>query len=128
MKPANKPGGAIRIRIVIADDHRVLRYSLANVLGQYADLDVVAEAVDGEQAVEVVRQHRPHVVVMDVGMPRLNGIEATRRIAAAFPGVRIVGLSMHEDDEVANFMLEAGATAFVGKDAPVEDLVAAIRG
>ena len=113
-------------RVLIADDQRVLRCALAALLRTMPGIDVVAVAVDGEDAVAKAESLRPDVVLMDVSMPRLDGLEATRRIAAGCPGTRVVGLSMH-DGSVGEAMLRAGAAAYVAKDAPPDQVEAAVR-
>ena len=115
------------IRIVVADDHAILRMSLITALQTEPDFQVIGEAADGREAVDVVQKLRPDVAVMDVTMPRLNGIEATRMIAATCPDVKIVGLSMHERDTMAATMLAAGARTYVVKSAPLDELFEAVR-
>ena len=117
-----------RIRVVLADDHKVMREGLARLLGEIPDIEVVGQASDGWMAVEVARQTRPDVVIMDVTMPRLGGFEATRFIRAELPHVRIIGLSMHDEADMAAAMLEAGAEVYLNKAGPAEDLIEAIRG
>ncbi|MGE5347134.1 MAG: response regulator transcription factor, partial [Acidithiobacillales bacterium] len=116
-----------RIRVVIADDHRILRQGLIALLRAESNIDVVGEASDGIEAIELARTLGPDVIVMDVTMPRMNGIEATRQITAELPRIRIIGLSMHEDDAIATSMREAGAVDFVTKGGRSDTLVAAIQ-
>ncbi len=115
------------IRILLADDQQLTRAGLRSLLEREPDLQVVAEAGDGKQAVELVREQQPDVVVMDVAMPELNGIEATRRIIAASPEVKVIGLSMHSDGQYVLEMLRAGATGYLLKDCAQEDLAQAVR-
>jgi PAS domain S-box-containing protein len=115
------------IRVLLADDHTILRKGLVGVLSQEPDIDVVAEAVDGEMAVELVKQHKPDVVLMDVTMPKVDGIEATRRITAMQLGVSIIGYSAHKEEDLAQALYKAGAVAYLSKDEPAELLIAAIR-
>lgn len=116
-----------RIRVLLVDDHRILRQGLAAILGAERDIDVVGGADDGRAAISTVATSAPHVVVMDVGMQGMNGVEATRHITAAQPQVRIVALSTHADRRYVLGMLEAGARAYVLKSSAAEDLVRAIR-
>ena len=116
-----------RLRVLVADDHDLIRKGLRDVLGAYPDLEVVGEAADGQAAVDQVLSLSPDVVVMDVGMPRLSGLEATRRLRAAAPLVRVIGLSTHAHDDMGPAMLDAGASAYLAKDTPSDRLVATIR-
>ncbi|MEJ2168636.1 MAG: response regulator [Desulfobacterales bacterium] len=113
--------------VVIADDHAVMRQGLASLLRNQADIEVVAEAEDGEQAVALALQFRPAVVLMDFSMPRLNGIEATRRIKAEAPEVVVIGLSMYAASDTKKRMLEAGAQTYLTKDVQAKELIAAIK-
>lgn len=116
------------LRILLADDHRILRQGLRRLLELEDDMEVVGEAADGHEAVNMARLMQPDIIIMDISMPGMNGIDATRTIMADMPDVRIVGLSMHETSAVVASMLEAGAKAYLAKGCPVEDLTAAIRG
>jgi len=118
---------ASKIRVLLADDHEILRQGLAGLLEEEPDREVVAQASDGQTAVELALRTEPDVVVMDVTMPRLSGVEATRRISAELPHVRIIGLSMHEQEEMAQAMREAGATAYLPKGDSSDALIATIR-
>lgn len=115
------------IRVVVADDEELVREGLVSIVGSQPDLDIVATAADGQDAVAAVSEHRPDVVLMDVRMPRTDGIEATRRILAADDSVRVLILTTVEDDEVVYAALSAGASGFLLKSAPRERLWAAIR-
>jgi DNA-binding NarL/FixJ family response regulator len=117
-----------RVRVLLVDDHKIVREGLAGLLEMERDIEVIGQASDGQMAIELVRQLRPDVVSMDITMPRMNGIEATRQITAEFPNVRVVGLSMHESSDMARAMQQAGAATYVSKDAPSEELLRAIRG
>ena len=114
------------LRIVVADDHPVYREGLALLLGSVAGLEVVGTAADGAAAVAVVREQLPDVVVMDVQMPVLDGIEATRRIAAEVPSVGVVVLTMSEDDGTVFAAVRAGARGYLLKGADQEEVVRAI--
>lgn len=115
------------IRVLLADDHALLRQGLRALLEQEADIEVVAEVADGRAVVQRSRELRPDVVVMDIGMPELNGIEATRRIRRQIPGIRIVGLSMHTSQRMVVEMLRAGADGYVAKLSAFEEVVRAVR-
>ena len=116
-----------RIRILLADDHAVVRQGFKMILDAQADMEIVGEAGNGREAVELAEQLRPDVVVMDVSMPELNGIEATRRLASSLPRARVVALSMHKDSVYVREILRAGARGYLLKDSGAADLVAAIR-
>jgi DNA-binding NarL/FixJ family response regulator len=117
----------MKVRVLLADDHRLMRAGLRGLLVAEADFDVVGEADDGRRAVALARDLSPDVVVMDVGMPDLNGIEATRQILAERPATRVVALSMHTDRRFVGEMMRAGAVAYLAKDCAYEELVTAIR-
>ena len=116
-----------RIRVLLADDHEILREGLAELLRTEPDIEVVGEAADGQIAIELARRTAPDVIVMDVTMPRLNGVEATRRITAEMPHVRVIGLSMHSREDMSRAMREAGAAAYLTKGGPSDLLLTAIR-
>ncbi len=103
------------IRVLVADDHPPVRELLVALLREDARIAIVAEARDGEEAVDLALQTRPDVIVMDVSMPRLNGLEATKRIAARLPETLVIGFSTHENAETAPLMLAAGASAYLTK-------------
>jgi DNA-binding NarL/FixJ family response regulator len=115
------------MKVLLADDHRIVREGLRSLLESQPDLQVVAEASDGRQAVEMARDLSPDVVVMDVAMPQLNGIEATRQLAGEERGMKIVALSMHSDRRFVSEALKAGASGYVLKDGAFEELISAIR-
>jgi len=114
------------IRVVIADDHRIIRSSLVALLATRPEIEVVGEATDGIEAIDLAETLDPDVVVMDVTMPRLNGIEATRRLHQQRPNVRVVGLSMHDSREILAAMLQAGASRFITKGGPPQSIIEAI--
>jgi PAS domain S-box-containing protein len=116
-----------KIRVLLADDHPVLRQGLMRLLQEQPDIQVVGEAGDGQAAVDLARRLKPDVVLMDIIIPRINGFEATRQIVSESPGVCVIGLSMHEETDMAATMLEAGAVAYVTKGGPTEHLISAIR-
>ncbi len=115
------------IRVLIADDQELMRAGYRMVLDAQPDLEVVAEAGDGVAAVSAAAKHRPDVVLMDVRMPGVDGIEATRRVVAAQPEVRVLILTTFDLDEYVMAGLRAGASGFLLKDARAEDLVSAVR-
>ncbi len=115
------------IRILLADDHSVMRTGLRLVLERQSDFEVVAEASDGREAVTLAQQHTPDVVVMDVTMPNLNGIEAARQINNALPETAIVMLSMHSDESYVLRALKSGARGYMLKESAESDVITAIR-
>ena len=120
-------GGQGKIRVLLADDNVAVREILADFLKDQPDLELVAEAGDGNKAVALATTLRPDVVLMDISMPHLNGIEATRFICKNLPDVAIIGLSMHQSSAVENLIREAGAVELVRKDGGSEAILAAIR-
>ncbi|MBY0374314.1 MAG: response regulator transcription factor [Bryobacteraceae bacterium] len=116
-----------RTRILLADDHAVVRNGFRFILSAQPDLEVVGEAAHGREAVESALALKPDVVVMDVTMPELNGIEATRRICEALPRTRVLALSMHKDAVYVREILRAGAKGYLLKDSSEADLLTAVR-
>ena len=116
-----------RITILLAEDHTIVREGLRKLLELEGDFEVVGEAENGRQAVALVKQLRPAVVVMDIAMPLLNGLEATREILEVFPSTRILILTAHNDDAYVKFATESGAVGFLLKQASVEVLFDGIR-
>ena|SRR2546423_1819771 len=115
------------MRILLADDHQIVREGLRGLLQQEGDMEVIGEAADGRAAVQMTHDMSPDVVVMDVGMPGLNGIEATRQIMNKEPDAKVVALSMHADRRFMGEMLKAGAKGYLLKDGAFEELANAIR-
>ncbi len=115
------------VKVVIADDHQIVRQGLRTLLEREPDLQVVAEAEDGRETVRLVREMNPEVVIMDVAMPDLNGIEAARQISAEYPQTKVIALSMYADKRFVVNMLKAGAAGYLLKDCAFEELVRAIR-
>lgn len=116
-----------KIRLLLVDDHAILRNGLKALLRHEPDIEVIGEAVNGIEAVEKAESLQPDVILMDINMPQMSGIEATKKIVNHMPNMRIVGLSIHEDNIIAQSMIDAGAVGYVTKGAPTEELCAAIR-
>jgi two-component system response regulator NreC len=116
-----------QIRILIADDHVIIRSGLRLLLEQQPDFKVVAEANDGREALQMVSKYHPEVAILDIGMPQLNGIEATRQIVAEEPSTQVVILSMHADEGYVLRALKAGAKAYIVKNSAEADLIRAVR-
>ncbi len=116
-----------KIAVLLADDHAVIREGLRALLAVEQDMEIVGEAQDGRQAVELARKTSPDVVVMDLAMPVLNGLEATRQLLKRSPGTRVLVLSSYADDECLTQLTQAGATGYLTKQAAGNDLAQAIR-
>lgn len=115
------------IRILLADDHVLVRQGFKMILSAQPDMQIVGEAANGRETVELAEKLQPDLVLMDVTMPELNGIEATRRLAAASPRTRVLALSMHKDAVYVREILRAGARGYLLKDSADADLIAAVR-
>jgi len=115
------------IRVMLVDDHLVVRDGLAALLRQERDVEVVAEAGDGRQAIERARVEEPDVILMDIMMPEMDGIVATRIIKSLLPKIKIVGLSLFEERQMRDSMMEAGASAYISKSEGAQTLVETIR-
>jgi DNA-binding NarL/FixJ family response regulator len=118
---------AMSIRILLADDHRIVRDGLKTLLEKQSDMEVVAEAEDGRTTVNLAKKLLPDIVIMDITMPDLNGIDATRKIVTELPNSKVIALSMHSDRRFVSGSLEAGASGYLMKDCAFEELVSAIR-
>jgi DNA-binding NarL/FixJ family response regulator len=116
-----------KITVLLADDHTMVRKGLRTLLDAEADIEVIGEAEDGREAVSKATELRPHVVVMDITMPGLNGLEATRQIKQQFPQIQVVVLTMHTAEEYIVQILRAGASAYVVKRAAPSELISAVR-
>jgi CheY-like chemotaxis protein len=119
--------GEDKIRILVVDDHTVVRQGIFALLSFHSDIEMVGEAGDGREAVEKARQLQPDVILMDINMPGIDGIQATRIIHSELPCVRIIGLSMHDKQDQADQMIQAGAFAYCTKDGSTDELLSAIR-
>jgi len=115
------------IRIILADDHEILREGLRGILREHRDIEIVAEAANGTETVQLTKQFSPDLVIMDITMPDLNGIEATRQIMRDVPGVRVIALSMHSDRHFIERMLHVGASGYLLKHCASRELMTAIR-
>lgn len=116
-----------KIRVLVADDHTIVRQGLVGILEASPEIEVVGQAADGYEALEKSLEARPDVAVLDVSMPRLDGIEAARRIHEALPATRILVLTMHDDEEYVLRMVRAGASGYLLKDSAASELIAAIK-
>jgi NarL family two-component system response regulator LiaR len=116
-----------RIRILLADDHVLVRQGTRELLEQEEDLTVVAEAGDGEEAVRLAASYRPDVAIMDISMPKLDGIEATQQIKTQYPAIAVLVLTAYDDDQYVFALLEAGAAGYLLKDVQASELVKAVR-
>lgn len=114
-------------RIILADDHTIVRHGLSKLLEQEEDIEIVAETRDGRSTVELARELSPDLLIMDIGMPDLNGIDATRQILRESPKVKILALSMHSSKNFVIEMLKAGASGYLLKECALEELITAVR-
>jgi signal transduction histidine kinase/ActR/RegA family two-component response regulator len=115
------------IRVLLVDDHEAMRQALSSMIAVQPDIRVAGEACSGEEALELARQLEPDVIIMDISMPGMGGVEAARRVKSEFPGIRVIGLSMFADDIISNRMREAGADGFVSKSESSSELLKAIH-
>jgi two-component system response regulator NreC len=116
-----------KIRVLLAEDHTIVRQGIAALLGAESDMEVVGEASNGLEAIELAKKLSPEVILMDIGMRQLNGLEATREIKKLFPSMKILVLTMHEDEEWIFQILKAGASGYLIKDSAMTDLTSALR-
>jgi len=116
-----------KITVILADDHAIFRDGTRKIIEQESDIEVIGEASDGEEAVELVTKLRPHIALVDIAMPKVNGIEATRQIKERHPGTAVLILSAYDDDQYIYALLEAGAAGYLLKNVSGNDLANAIR-
>lgn len=117
----------MRTKIILADDHKIIREGLRSLIEKQPDMEVIAEAQDGLTTVNLVQKLKPDVVIMDIGMPEMNGIDATTKITTEYKNVKVIALSMHSDRRFVMQMLKAGAAGYLLKDSAFEELVSAIH-
>ena len=115
------------INVMLVDDHGLVRTGIKRLLRDVSGIDVVAEAESGEQAIRQVRKEKPDVILMDISMPGIGGLEATRKISQVVPGVKIIAVTIHDDDPFPARLLEAGASGYLTKGCDVQEIVNAIR-
>jgi two-component system, NarL family, response regulator LiaR len=116
-----------KIRIILADDHPLMRQAIRMWLEKQQDLEVIAEASDGREAIDIALKLQPDIVIMDISMPKINGLEATKEIVSRCPDTQVLVLTVHTDDEHIRGMLQAGISGYIFKNAPGEDIVRAVR-
>ena len=116
-----------KIKVLVADDHTIVRHGIYALLGLMSDIELVGEAVNGKEALEKVKKLMPDVVIMDVAMPIMDGLEATRRICKEFPKTKVIALTQYDDREFVFPVIEAGARGFISKTAASSELASAIR-
>lgn len=121
------PADGIKLRILLADDHQAFRQRMRKLLRNTPGFELVGEAGNGEEAVRLAGELKPDIVIMDVVMPRLNGVEATRRITREFPSIKVIALSLHGDSGFRRAILEAGASTYLLKDNVGHELPKALR-
>jgi DNA-binding NarL/FixJ family response regulator len=117
----------MNIKVLLVDDHAIIREGLRSLLEKQPEMEVIADTDDGRKARELVRELSPEIVIMDITMPGLNGIEATRQITAEFPDVKVIALSIHSKRRYVADMLSAGATGYILKECLFDELVQAIK-
>lgn len=116
------------VRVMVADDHKLFREGLISLLSQESFVHIVGQANDGEEAVALARELKPDILIIDVTMPKLNGVQVTAQVMRELPQTKVIGLSMHERDDMANAMRDAGAAAYCSKGGPTEALLNVLRG
>ena len=116
-----------KIKLLLVDDHSLLRDGLRRIFSLHEDMEVVGEAADGQEACALAKAHKPDVVLMDINMPGMNGIEATRQIKREVPEASIIALTIHDDEEYIYELVKAGVSAYILKDIETNALVEAVR-
>ncbi len=116
-----------KIRIILADDHNVLRQGIAQVLESQEDMHVIAQASTGKEAITLIREHHPDIILLDINMPDLNGLEVTQRVTSDFPDLGVIILTMYRSDDYVFKAIEAGARGYLLKEAEMDELLAAVR-
>jgi DNA-binding NarL/FixJ family response regulator len=117
----------MKTKILLVDDHKILRDGICSIVKGYPDMEVIGEAADGKAALRLVEELSPDVVIMDISMPDLNGIDATRRIIADHPKIKVIALSMHHDKQFVSEIFKAGASGYLLKDCAFDELEHAVR-
>lgn len=117
----------MKIKILLVDDHKILRDGICSIVKGYPDMEVIGEAADGNIAMRLVKELSPDVVIMDISMPNLNGIDATRKIIADNPKIKVIALSMHHDKQFVSEIFKAGASGYLLKDCAFDELEHAVR-
>lgn len=117
----------MRIKVIIADDHQLFREGIVKLLSTNTDIEIIAQAENGEETISKVKEHLPDLILMDIGMPIMNGIEATRIIVSEFPKIKILALSMHAEKNYIKDILDAGATGYLLKNCTYTQLIEAIK-
>jgi len=115
------------INVILADDHKIIRDGLRTLIESQPGMHVIAEAENGRETIKLAKELQPHVVIMDISMPDLNGIDATREIVHSIPGIKVIALSMHSDRRFVSGMLSSGASGYLLKDCAFEELAKAIK-
>lgn len=116
-----------KISIVIIDDHQLFREGVKRILAMEPEFDIVADGEDGSEALDLVKEHRPDVILMDINMPQMNGVEATRELIKAFPHVKVLILSIHDDESYVTHVLKTGASGYLLKEMDADALVEAVK-
>lgn len=115
------------IRVMVVDDHELVRTGITRILNDVPGISVVAEASSGEEAISIAKHYRPHVLLMDVSMPGIGGLEATRKLVQSLPGLKVIVLSVHAEEPIPSRMMQAGASGYLTKGSAVDEIVTAIK-